>query len=335
MTTLPAAFTHHPRPRIAVSACLLGQMVRYDGQHKRDDFVAGRLAAYASFLPVCPEVESGMGAPREPVHLCSVDGGIRMLGNESGIDHTGNMQSYSAQRVEELAFEASGAAGAGKLLAGFVLKARSPSCGIERVKIAHAGAPPSRDGVGLFASALRQRLPLLPVEEEGRLQNAMLRRSFCEAVFAYHRLMSVFADGWQPRDLVAFHTREKFLLLSHDETIYRELGRLTADVGGIPAGDFAARYTSLFMQAMNKPARHGLQCNVLEHLAGFLREHLSAGARAGVHAVIGDYRRKATPLIAPLTLLRHYANVYGSSYLLQQTYFEPFPPGLCSYLEFE
>ena len=294
-----AAATLHPRPRVAVSACLLGQMVRYDGQHKRDDFVAGQLARFVDFEPICPEVEAGMGTPREPVHLEQIAGELKMLGNESRTDHTNCMQQYASNKVESLKHAVRGNTGAGPRLAGFILKARSPSCGMSRVKVVHANKPPTRDGVGLFASRLQEQIPELPVEEEGRLNDHHLRTAFCEAVFAFDRLSRLFQDDWKPGQVVAFHACEKFLLLSHDETHYRELGRLTSTVGDTPCEEFATQYIALFMRAMNKPAEHGPHCNVLDHMAGFLRENLTAVERAGLRAVIDEYRAKQVPLVAP------------------------------------
>src|SRR5580692_4846995 len=199
------------RLRIGVSACLLGREVRFDGQHKRDAFLVDALGPFVEFVPVCPEVEVGMSTPREPVRLAGAASGPRMLGQRSGEDWTARMTAFAERRVGALARES---------LAGYVLKKDSPSCGLLRVKLypsAERDAAPERVGQGLFAAALVRAFPHLPMEEESRLNDAHLRESFIERVFAYHRLQSLWVTRWTLRSLIAFHTVNKMTLLSHDE----------------------------------------------------------------------------------------------------------------------
>jgi uncharacterized protein YbgA (DUF1722 family)/uncharacterized protein YbbK (DUF523 family) len=305
--------------RIGISSCLLGQHVRYDGGHKRDAFLVDELARFVTFVPVCPEVELGMPVPRPAIRLVRERGEVRLLDPRSGADHTEAMRRWAAGRVRELA----------RLdLSGYVLKKDSPSCGMERVKVHAARGPGVRDGVGLFAEELLRRLPLLPVEEEGRLHDPGLREAFVERVFAYRRLRALLGARWTPGALVRFHTAEKLLLLAHDPESYRALGRLVARVTRLPRAEAEARYGDRFMHALRTPATRGKHCNVLQHMAGYLKEALDAAEKAELQESFADYRRGLVPLVVPLTLLRHHLRKHGVPYLAGQSYLEPHPKEL-------
>lgn len=330
MSTPDTAGTSDERSlRLGVSACLVGRPVRFDGQHKRDSFLVDELGPFVTFVPVCPELEVGMGVPRETLRLeraASRKGSepeATRLVSRSGEDWTERMTSYARTRVAALARED---------LSGFVLKKDSPSCGVWRVKTYDADATeagqPARDGQGLFAAELRRVSPHLPVEEEGRLFDAKLRDNFIERIFAYHRLHALWDSRWTLRALVAFHTREKMALLAHDEPGYRRLGRLVASGKSLPRDQLRDRYESGFMEALEKlatPARH---VNVLMHMFGHFSDRLSAEARQEVLAVIDDHRKGLVPLVVPLTLLRHYVRVLKVAYLADQTYLDPHPKEL-------
>ena len=305
--------------RIGISACLLGEPVRYDGGHKRDSFLVDVLGKFVTFVPVCPEVEIGMGTPRETLRLVRLADGLHMIAKESGADHTRAMRRYAERRVASL--EALD-------LAGYVLKKDSPSCGMERVKVYDAKSVPSKSGPGLFAEVLLRRCPLLPVEEEGRLQDARLRENFLERVFAYRRLQRVFASRWQVGDLVAFHTAEKFLVLAHDPPAYEALGRLLAGAKRAARERLAAAYQEAFMAALKKIATARRHTNVLGYLAGFFKEQLSQDEQQELAGLIRDYRQGLVPLIVPLTLLRHYVRRHDMEYLKGQTYLQPHPKDL-------
>jgi uncharacterized protein YbbK (DUF523 family)/uncharacterized protein YbgA (DUF1722 family) len=305
--------------RIGVSACLLGEQVRFDGGHKRNDFVRGPLADYVSFVAVCPEVDIGLGTPRETIHLVQEIGGIRLKGTRSGTDHTEAMRRYAEQKARELE----------KLdLSGYILKKDSPSCGMERVRVYGKSGPPTRSGRGLFAEALMARLPLLPVEEEGRLQDARLRENFIERVFAYRRLRNFFAGPWRRGDLVRFHTAEKFLLLAHDATAYEKLGRLVAGSKGTPRAELERRYVEAYMTALAKIATPRRHANVLQHMAGYFKKLIGAEDRKELAGAIEDYRRRLVPLVVPLTLLRHNVRLHKVSYLQGQVYLDLHPKEL-------
>ncbi len=311
------------RPRLGVSSCLLGRKVRYDGQHKRDAFLVDVLGPFVEWVPVCPELEVGMGVPREPIRLAGDPAAPRLVAERSGKDHTTAMVRFAEARVRELA---------GLGLDGFVLKKGSPSCGMERVRVyGPKGGPPRRDGVGMFARALRDRMPLLPVEEEGRLADPALRESFVERIFAYARWRAAVAAGMRRADLVRFHAAHKLALLAHSPAAYRALGALVG--GGTAAmGATVEAYGGRFMDALRVPATRGRHANVLQHAAGYFKDLLDAADRRELAATVADYAKGHVPLVVPLTLVRHHvrrhAGAPGIDWLAAQTYLDPDPKEL-------
>jgi uncharacterized protein YbgA (DUF1722 family)/uncharacterized protein YbbK (DUF523 family) len=303
--------------RIGISSCLLGEEVRFDGGHKRDHFLTNVLGPHVEWVPVCPEVEVGMGTPRETLRLIRVEGSTRMVTTRTAIDHTDSMRSWSRHRLDALARED---------LSGYVLKKDSPSCGMERVKVYDpAGGMPAKDGRGIYAEALLSRFPLLPVEEEGRLSDPRLRENFIERVFAYRRLKALFAGRWSVGQLVAFHTAHKMSLLAHSTTAYQELGRMVADGSRIPRAALRDRYESLFMRTLSTPATTRRHTNVLMHMAGHLKKLIDADSRQELVTCIDEYRRGLVPLVVPITLIRHHVRVHHVAYLQGQVYLEPHP----------
>jgi uncharacterized protein YbbK (DUF523 family) len=245
MTSNPAP----PVVRLGVSACLLGENVRYDGGHKRDPFLVETLGPRVQWVPVCPEMAIGLGVPRESVRLVRTKAGLRMVASESGKDHTDAMETWAAAHVEELARAR---------LSGFVLKSGSPSCGLFGVKVQREnGRTATRDGRGLFAAALVARFKLLPVEEEGRLEDARLRENFLERVFVYERWTRLLDETPTPRALAAFHAAHETMLLARSPMAHARLGRLVARAGAAPWDDLARRYGELLMEAMSVPATRG------------------------------------------------------------------------------
>lgn len=305
--------------RIGVSSCLLGNEVRYDGGHKRDAFLVQTFGPHVRWVPVCPEIEIGLGVPRPTLRLQRETDGVRLRMPSTGADYTSTMRHYAEHRVAALA---------GLDLCGYIVKKDSPSCGRERVKVYDGPGPARRDGRGLFTEVLLRRLPLLPVEEEGRLNDPRLRESFVERVFAYRRLRSLFARRWTPGDLVAFHSAHKLQLLAHEPRRYEELGRLVAAVKEHARAHVRQRYEALFMEALATMTTVRRQVNVLQHMTGYFRRHLDAESRHELAGVIADYRRGIVPLIVPITLIRHHARRLGVTYLLQQTYLQPHPKEL-------
>jgi uncharacterized protein YbgA (DUF1722 family)/uncharacterized protein YbbK (DUF523 family) len=307
--------------RIGVSSCLLGAKVRFDGGHKRSDFLVDTLGRFVEFVPVCPEVEIGLGVPRETLRLVR-DGaahGIRLVANQTALDHTKAMNSYAERRVAALGREG---------LSGYILKKDSPSCGMERVRVYGSSGMPTRDGSGLFATALIRRYPSLPVEEEGRLNDARLRENFVERVFAYRRLRCFFSSRWTLGGLVRFHTMHKLALMAHSPEAYRELGRFVADAKHMAADKIPELYESALMEALKKPATTARHANVLQHMLGYLRPHLDRDSRDELVTLTEDYRRGLVPLIVPITLFWHHVRKFNVAYLRGQVYLEPHPKEL-------
>ena len=305
--------------RIGVSACLLGEEVRFDGGHKRDDFLTTVLGPFVHWVPVCPEVEIGLGVPRDTLRLIDNEGTPRLVVQRTGEDLTAQMQRFAADRIRDL--EA-------LQLDGYVLKRASPSCGLFGVRVYTAGGMPRGTGRGIFAEELARRLPMLPLEEEGRLNDARLRENFIERVFAAARWRGFVARRPRPRDLVAFHAAEKFAILAHSPARYGQLGRLVATAGRTLTPDKLDEYGQLLAQARTAHATRARHANVLQHLAGFFKRELGRDERAELGEIIADYRAGLIPLVVPLTLIRHHVRRFGVAYLAEQTYLNPHPKEL-------
>jgi len=287
--------------------------VRYDGGHKRDAFLTDTLGPFVEWVPVCPEVEVGLGVPRPPVRLVGRAEAPRLVIDKTGEDVTARMQRWASRRVRELA-----ALG----LHGYVLKRASPSCGLFRVRVYDDEGRPGAVGRGLYAAALSEALPLLPIEEEGRLADAGIREAFIERVFAAARWQAFTAQRPRARDLVAFHAAHKFAILAHSPRDYAALGRLVA--AGLTRDTLAA-YGTRFMQALAVRATRARHVNVLQHLAGFFKRQLGDDERAELGEVIEHYRRGLVPLVVPLTLLKHHVRRLAIGYLADQVYLDPHP----------
>jgi uncharacterized protein YbbK (DUF523 family)/uncharacterized protein YbgA (DUF1722 family) len=305
--------------RIGVSACLLGEEVRFDGGHKRDTFLTDVLDPHVELIPVCPEVEVGMGTPREALRLVRRGDEIRMITTRTGIDHTDAMHRWAAGRLDALERAD---------LSGYVLKKDSPSCGMDRVKTYSGDDEPRRDGRGLFAAALLERMPLLPVEEEARLADPVLRENFIERVFAYRRLQDLFRSDWDAAALAAFHSAHRMALLAHSPGSRKELERLLARAESMPETDLREQYSLSFMKTLAIPATRARHAVVLRHMAAHLKKQLDISSREELAHAILDFRHGFAPLVVPLTLVRHHAHVHGIAYLEGQTYLAPHPAEL-------
>ena len=304
--------------RIGISSCLLGHEVRYDGSHKHDRYITGTLGRYFQFVPVCPEVECGLPVPREPMRLVGDSEAPRLVTVRSGIDRTELMRQWAEKRVRELEKED---------LCGFIFKSRSPSSGMERVKVYDRHNVPRPVGVGLFARAFMERLPLLPVEDEGRLQDPVLRENFIEAVFVYRRWRALLAAP-TAAGLMEFHTTHKLLLRAHSEKHYRELGRIVARAGDSPLDDLLAAYQEGLMAAMRLKPTVKKHANVLLHMMGYFKKALSGDEKRELLEVIDSFKDGTVPLIVPITLMNHYIRKYGEPYLGRQHYLSPHPTEL-------
>jgi len=305
--------------RLGISRCLLGEEVRFDGGHKRDQFLTDVFGRYVEWVPVCPEVEAGLGTPREAMRLVGNPQHPRLVTIKSGKDHTHALVRMTEHRVDELK---------GLDLSGYVFKKDSPSCGVERVRIYNEHGMPSRTGVGIFAGAFIEQFPLIPVEEEGRLSDPLLRENFIERVFCYRRFQDLVHNGITRQAVVRFHTIHKYLLLSHSQQRYQVLGRLVGQSDWYRPKELALKYGELFMKALAVKATVRKHVNVLQHIVGYFKNRLEAQEKAELLGVIDDYHRGLTPLIVSLTLIKHYVRKFDVGYIQDQVYLNPHPKEL-------
>jgi uncharacterized protein YbgA (DUF1722 family)/uncharacterized protein YbbK (DUF523 family) len=302
--------------RMGVSACLMGEKVRYDGQHKHDSYITGTLSNWFEFVPVCPEFELGLGVPRETMRLEGDPENPRLMTGKTRRDLTEPMLDWCAKRVEELEKEE---------LCGFIFKSKSPSSGAFRVKVYSTKGMPSNTGRGLFANAFMEHFPLLPVEEEGRLNDPGLRENFIERVFTLKRWREMLATDNTRGGLVKFHERHKYLLMSHGIPNYRELGRIVADMKGEKWPALQEVYLLKLTDALRLRATVNKHVNVLQHLAGYFKKQLDADEKQELAETIGRYKQGDFPLIVPVTLINHYIRKFKEPYLGQQYYLQPHP----------
>jgi uncharacterized protein YbgA (DUF1722 family)/uncharacterized protein YbbK (DUF523 family) len=304
--------------RIGISSCLLGQKVRYDGGHKRDRFATDVLEPFVEWVPLCPEIEIGLGIPRPTIRLeRRPEGGERLVMPSTGEDLTRPMADWAESRVGTL-LELD--------LCGYILKKDSPSCGMERVKVYDSNGVPARDGTGVFAEVLLRRAPHLPVEEEGRLNDPRLRENFIARVFACRRWKQLKKEGLTRAGLMDFHARHKYLCMARNQAGMRRLGRLLGSAGKADSTAGLARaYLDEFSAVMRRPPSRKGHTNALQHLAGYVSDELDPADRAELTTAIDDYRQGLLPLIVPLTLVRHHARRQDQKYLLEQAYLSPHP----------
>lgn len=304
--------------RLGISACLLGQEVRFDGGHQLDRFITDTLGRYVEFVPVCPEVECGLGVPREAMRLVGDPALPRLVTVRTKIDHTERMLAWAQNRVSELAQEG---------LCGFIFKSKSPSSGMERVRVyneQNQGSPVTK-GVGLFARTFMEHFPLLPVEDEGRLHDPVLRENFIERLFVFQRWRELLAAEFGRGGLVTFHTRHKLLILAHSTEHYRELGKLVARAKELPVSELYERYQTRLMEALRLKATAKKNANVLHHLMGYFKKNLEMFEKQELLEIIDNYRQGYVPLVVPVTLINHYVRKYQQSYLREQVYLHPHP----------
>jgi uncharacterized protein YbgA (DUF1722 family)/uncharacterized protein YbbK (DUF523 family) len=306
--------------KIGISACVLGEKVRFDGGHKASTFCLQQLAPLVDYVPVCPEMAIGMSAPRPAIRL-QLDNEQKVhlvQSNNAAIDHTRAMLEFSEKKLPQLA-----------QLSGYVVCAKSPSCGMERVRMFNAkGDALGKIGVGLFTRQLMQAYPWLPVEEDGRLFDPALKENFICRVFSCNDYQQTMSDGFSVGKLVAFHSRYKFLVMAHSPVAYRQLGRLVAQAKLFKPAELQHRYLLELMQALQNIASRKQHSNVLQHLQGFLKNMLSTKAKQELAELIHRYRQGFVPLLAPVTLLQHHLSQHPNEYVSTQRYFSPYPESL-------
>ena len=305
--------------KIGVSSCLLGNNVRYNGGHALDRFITHTLGQYGQFVPVCPESECGLGIPRPTMHLRGAVDNPRLVVTKTGEDHTRQMVTWAKQRLGELAEEN---------LCGFIFKKNSPSSGMTRVKVFNEKGQPVKKGRGIFAGMFMDRFPLIPVEEDGRLNDPILRENFIEQIFAMQRWRDVLSGRKTRGNLVTFHTRNKMLLRSHSEKHYRLMGKLVGSGKTHSTSTLYREYETLLMAALRLKATVSKHANVMMHMLGYFKKDLTADEKQEMLDIIKDYRTGYVPLVVPLTLFSHYVRKYDQPYLKQQTYLNPHPTAL-------
>lgn len=304
------------RIKLGVSACLLGQNVRYNGGHSRDPFITDTLSQYVEFFSVCPEVECGLPVPREAMRLLGDRESPRLITRNTKQDHTERMLKWCSQRVRELE----------KLdLYGFIFKKGSPSSGMERVKVYSERGMPSNRGIGMFARAFMEHFPLLPVEEDGRLQDPKLRENFIETIFVLKRWREALAPRPTRRAFVEFHTRHKLLIMAHSPQHMRQMGKMIAGIKSHSLDDFRLQYQRILMDALRLKTTRRKNTDVLFHVMGFFKKQIGPDEKLELVDTIENYRLGHIPLIVPVTLLSHYVRKYDQPYLKEQYFLHPHP----------
>lgn len=304
--------------KLAVSACLLGENIRFDGGHKRDRFITDQLSDFSEFIPFCPE-DLAFGTPRPSVRLVNIEGDIRVHSNKTGDDLTDALEHTSRNELSKLDSQS---------LCGIIFKSKSPSCGMKSAKMYLENGFTEGKEDGVFARLCRERYPLLPMEEEGRLEDAWLRENFVMQIFAYDAYEQFKASSPAMADLVRFHTVHKFMLQAKDEKLYRELGNIVGNRDGFSFEALLGMYELGFKTAISRKSSIKKTRNVLEHLVGFFKKELTKSEKQTLHTQISDYANKIIPLIVPLSTIHLYAQKYNTTYLLDQTFLNPYPKTL-------
>lgn len=304
------------RIQIGISACLLGQKVRFDGGHKHSPYCTQEIGAFFDYVPICPEIAIGMGAPRKSIRLVRDGETILVQSGDGSLDVTAKLAQYSDAKVQELDF-----------LGGYVLCAKSPTCGMERVTEYKIGTNNgTKSGIGVFARKLMERYPLLPVEEEGRLHDLVLRENFFTRVYAYHDWQQMKHEGLTKHKLVKFHSRYKYLLMAHSPQWYRQLGPIVANIEDLDVA--ASRYFEGFMTALKINATRKNHTSTLQHIQGYFKKHLSKAQKLELSESIMKYRQGLLPLLVPITLINHYLREFPTPYIEDQVYLNPHPEEL-------
>ena len=301
--------------KIGISACLLGEKVRYDGGHRLDQYITETLGRYFEWVPVCPEVEYGLPVPREAMHLTGEPASPRLVTVRTGIDHTDGMKKWAADKLSRLEKED---------LCGFIFKSKSPSSGIGGIKV-YSSSGITNKGTGIFGGAFMHYFPLIPAIDDGRLHNPDLRENFIEQVLVYNRWQEFLKKGGKIRELIAFHTDLKLLILSHSPKHYSALGILVARAKKYRPDALYSEYIKILMEGLRLLATVKKNTNVLLHIAGYFKKRLSSEDKRELLEVIEQYHKGYIPLIVPVVLINHYVRKFDEPYLKTQFYLNPHP----------
>jgi uncharacterized protein YbgA (DUF1722 family)/uncharacterized protein YbbK (DUF523 family) len=302
--------------KIGISSCLLGEKVRYDGGHKLDRYIKDTLGHYFEWVPVCPEVEYGLPVPRESMHLTGDPVSPRIVTIKTGVDHTEGMKKWAADKLTQIEKED---------LCGFIFRSKSPSSGIGGIKVYASSGIPSNKGTGIFGGAFMRYFPLIPVIDDGRMHNPNLRENFIEQVLVYKRWKEFLKNSTKIRDLIAFHTHLKLLILSHSPKHYSTLGKLVAQAKKYKPDVLYSEYIRILMDGLRLLATTKKNTNVLLHIAGYFKKQLSPEDKSELLEVIGQYHKGHIPLIVPIVLINHYVRKFDEPYLKMQFYLNPHP----------
>lgn len=302
---------------VGVSSCLVGEKVRFDGGHKQNRYILDTLGQFFCLRPFCPEMAIGLGVPRETIRLVSIDGRSEAIGNKNS--HLNFTQALRQSAEDQASWH--------RQMFGYIVKKDSPSCGMERVRVYH-GEQPQRNGVGLYTETMMRNFPALPVEEEGRLGDPVLRESFVKRVIIYKRWHDLQAQGLDWAELTDFHARHKLILFSHNQQLARQLGRELAAAHQQPVTDYAPLYLQQLMAILKISAKRSNHVNVLEHIRGYLKQDLDKSDKQELTDSIDNYRLGLLPLIVPITLLRHHFRRNPNRYIERSWYLQPHPDEL-------
>ncbi len=316
---MPQNATLDGRIKLGIAKCLLGHKVRYDGAQKLNRFLRDTLGQYVEWVPVCPEVETGMPVPREAVRLVGDVNSPRLVGRNTGEDWTDRMHEWGAERLKQLEQED---------ICGYVFKYGSPSSGMTRVKVYGESGMPRMEGSGIWARMVMDQFSHLPFEDDGRLHDSRLRENFISRIFTLKRWREAMADGYTPGKLVDFHTRHKMLIMSHNEVMYRAMGKLVAQVGTADSKDIFSRYFEILFKALSYKHTVKKNVNVLSHAVGYFKKNLTSAEKAELLELIEQYQNELVPLIVPMTMINHYVRKYKKEYLEKQYYLHPYPAEL-------
>ena len=313
-----AVSTQH-KPKIAISACLLGAEVRFNGGHKESRLCNQALSEHFEFVPLCPEVAIGLGIPRQPVRLVGSPAQPQAVGSvDSSLNVTQPLHDYGLEM-----------AAAHTDISGYIFMQKSPSCGLERVKVYQDGGRPAElSGRGIYAQAFCAAHPDLPVEEDGRLNDPVLRENFLTRVYAYSAWQALLKTGITRRSLTDFHACYKYQLMAHHPAQYRTLGNMLGRIGKNDPREIASQYFSELMKALKQCATRRTHTNVLQHISGYLKQSISPEDKQEVQQLIGQYLHGIVPLVVPLTLLKHHFRLHPHPYISRQVYLQPHPENL-------
>ena len=305
------------KPNVGISACLMGFKVRYDGGHKNNKFIHEVAEQYFNYVTTCPEIGAGMGTPRPPIHLYKSKDDILLVDRDDhSIDFTKAMQAFAQESAESFA----------KSLNGFVFKAKSPSCGIERVPIHQdINSNPDYRGIGAFAKIFIQMNPNIPVEDEGRLNDSKIRENFFERVYAHYRFTMI---NDTVHELTKFHAAYKYSIMARGSQYPSILGKIASSANRQNIKEVRQEYFTEFMKIMKIQATRKKHINTMQHIMGYFKNQLDFESKQELLSVFDSYKNYEVPLSTPMALINLFQRRFKNEYLSNQYYLNPYPKEL-------